>query len=169
MSKFRTNIFWYELLLVVNCLQNSDFKSQFSMSKIIQIFLNCFSLKNIILGAHFLLLSFFENFNALFFSKNVSNYSRLRSCRSSSLYQKNICSEFTHLLYLQCVSRSSSSATTLDTLVVVYGSKREEQNRTRRAGGEWKYSSESKAYIQWVFVGYSKVRKQEEGSCGTQC
>ena len=35
-------------------LQNSDFQSQFSMSKIIQIFLKKISLKNIILGANFL-------------------------------------------------------------------------------------------------------------------
>ena len=42
----------------------SDFQIQFSMSKIIRIFLNFFfSLKNINLGAHFLLLTFFENFN----------------------------------------------------------------------------------------------------------
>ena len=43
----------------------SDFQSQFFMSKIIQIFLNFFSLKNIDLGACFLLLEFFENFNFL--------------------------------------------------------------------------------------------------------
>ena len=43
--------------------QNSDFQSQFSMSKNILIFLKKKSLKNMILGAHFLLLKFFENFN----------------------------------------------------------------------------------------------------------
>ena len=42
---------------------NFDFQSQFSMSKIIGIFLNFFSLKNINLGAHFLLLTFFDNIN----------------------------------------------------------------------------------------------------------
>ena len=36
-----------------------DFQSQFSMSKIIRIFLIFFSFKNINLGAHFLLLTFF--------------------------------------------------------------------------------------------------------------
>ena len=41
----------------------SDFQSQFSMSKIILIFLNFFLLKNINLGASLLLLTFFENFN----------------------------------------------------------------------------------------------------------
>ena len=41
----------------------SDFQSQFSMSKIIRIFLIFFSLKNISLEEGFLLLSFFENFN----------------------------------------------------------------------------------------------------------
>ena len=41
----------------------SDFQSQFSMSKIIRIFLIFFSLKNINLGASLLLLTFFENFN----------------------------------------------------------------------------------------------------------
>ena len=46
-----------------SCLKwpNSDFQSQFSMSKNIRIFLKKISLKNMILGAHFLLLSFFEN------------------------------------------------------------------------------------------------------------
>ena len=39
----------------------SDFQIQFSMSKIIQNFLKKFSLKNIILGAHFLLLTFKKN------------------------------------------------------------------------------------------------------------
>ena len=39
-----------------------DFQSQFYMSKIISIFLNFFSLKNINLGAHFLLLTLFDNF-----------------------------------------------------------------------------------------------------------
>ena len=37
--------------------------SQFSTSKIIQIILKKNSFKNMILGAHFLLLTFFENFN----------------------------------------------------------------------------------------------------------
>ena len=41
----------------------SDFQSQFSMSKIIRIFLKKNSLKNINLGACFLLLTFFENLN----------------------------------------------------------------------------------------------------------
>ena len=41
----------------------SDFQSQFSMSKIIRIFLIFFSSKNISLEEGFLLLSFFENFN----------------------------------------------------------------------------------------------------------
>ena len=40
-----------------------DFQSQFFMSKIIGIFLIFFSLKNINLGAHFLLLTFFDNIN----------------------------------------------------------------------------------------------------------
>ena len=40
-----------------------DFQSQFSMSKVILIFLIFFSLKNINLGSCFLLLTFFENFN----------------------------------------------------------------------------------------------------------
>ena len=37
-----------------------DFQSQFSMSKIIRISLNFFSLNNTNLGAHFLLLTFFD-------------------------------------------------------------------------------------------------------------
>ena len=41
----------------------SDFKSEFSVSKIIQIFLNKFLLKNIDQGAHILFLAFFDNFN----------------------------------------------------------------------------------------------------------
>ena len=56
-SKFRTNIsliqtMYFELLLVVRSLQNSDFQSQFSMSKIIGFFLKEISL-----------LKYFENFN----------------------------------------------------------------------------------------------------------
>ena len=49
-----------------------------SRSKIIWIFLNFFSLKNIILGAHFLLLTFLENFNfqTTLFSKMTSNFWR---------------------------------------------------------------------------------------------
>ena len=43
-------------------LQNFDFQSPFSMSKIIRIFPRKFLLNNINLGAHFLLLTFFENF-----------------------------------------------------------------------------------------------------------
>ena len=42
-----------------------DFQSQFSMSKIIQIFLNFFSLKNTNLEAQFLLLAFFDKINSL--------------------------------------------------------------------------------------------------------
>ena len=38
-----------------------DFQSQFSTSKIIQKFLIFFSLKNTNLGAHFLLLTFFDS------------------------------------------------------------------------------------------------------------
>ena len=45
-------------------VQNSDFQCQFSMSKRIRIFLKKFSLENIICGAHFLLLTFFDNFNS---------------------------------------------------------------------------------------------------------
>ena len=40
----------------------SDFQSDFSMSKIIRILVIFFSLKNINLGAHILLLAFYENF-----------------------------------------------------------------------------------------------------------
>jgi hypothetical protein len=40
-----------------------DFQSQFSMSKIIRIFLNFFSLKNTNLGAHYLFLKFFDSIN----------------------------------------------------------------------------------------------------------
>ena len=40
----------------------SDFQSQFSMSKIIRIFLNFFSQNNISLGPHFLKNTFFDNF-----------------------------------------------------------------------------------------------------------
>ena len=54
----------------------SDFQSEFSMSKIIRIFLFFFSLKNIILGANFSLLTFFDNFNfySTLFSKMMSNF-----------------------------------------------------------------------------------------------
>ena len=46
-------------------VQKMDFQSQFSMSKIIRIFLNFFSLKNTNLEAHFLLLAFFDKINFL--------------------------------------------------------------------------------------------------------
>ena len=42
-----------------------DFQSEFSMSKIIRIFLKFFSLKNTNLEAHFLLLAFFDKINFL--------------------------------------------------------------------------------------------------------
>ena len=46
-----------------------NFQSQFSMSKIIRIFLNFFSLKNLNLGAHLLLLTFLKTsiFKPLYF------------------------------------------------------------------------------------------------------
>ena len=51
--------------------QNFDFQSQFSMSKIIPIYLKKISLKNMILGAHFLLLTFSKTsiFKPLYFLK----------------------------------------------------------------------------------------------------
>ena len=50
----------------------SDFQSQFSMSKIIRIFLNFFSLKNINLGAHFCYWHFLKTsiFKALYLLKS---------------------------------------------------------------------------------------------------
>ena len=53
-----------------------DFQSEFSMSKIIWIFLIFFSLKNISLEEGFLLLSFFENFNfwTTLFTEMVPNF-----------------------------------------------------------------------------------------------
>ena len=44
-------------------VQKLDFQSEFSMSKIIQIFLIFFSLKNKNLGVHFLLKLFFGDIN----------------------------------------------------------------------------------------------------------
>ena len=55
----------------------SDFQSQFSTSKIIWIFLIFFfALKNTNLGAHFLLLAFFDNINfqITLFSKMMPNF-----------------------------------------------------------------------------------------------
>jgi hypothetical protein len=49
-----------------------DFQSKFSMSKFIRIFLIFFSLRNKILGAHFLLKWFFGNF----YFKTTSNHAR---------------------------------------------------------------------------------------------
>ena len=45
-------------------VQKLDFQSEFSMSKIFQIFLISFSLKNNKLGAHVLLKWFFDDFNS---------------------------------------------------------------------------------------------------------
>ena len=99
MNKFRSNIFfdtnYLELLLVFGSLQNSDFQSQFSMSRIIWVFLIYILLKNIILGALFSLLTFFENLNFLF-SKNVPIFVGSEVVRCS-LYQKSIGAEVTHL------------------------------------------------------------------------
>ena len=53
--------FWINVEL--SKLPKFDFQSQLSMSNIIRIFLNFYSLKNINLGAHFLLLTFFDNVN----------------------------------------------------------------------------------------------------------
>ena len=121
MSKFRANIFliqttlnFFELLLVLSSLQNFDFLSQFSMSKIIQIFL-FFSLKNIILGANLSLLAFFKKklqFLKHFLTKNEPNICQIRS-RSKQIYQKNIGAEFTHLYISQ---KFIVISTTLDTL-----------------------------------------------------
>ena len=54
----------------------SDFQSQFFMSKIIRIFLNFFSFKNMNLGEHFLLLKVFHNFEFWInlFSKMMPNF-----------------------------------------------------------------------------------------------
>ena len=43
-----------------------DFQNQFSMSKIIQIFLNSFSMKHTNLGAYFLFLTFIDKINFYF-------------------------------------------------------------------------------------------------------
>jgi hypothetical protein len=63
----------YWILRIGRCqkVPKSDFQSQFSMSKIIGIFLNFFSLKNINLGTHFLLIAFLDNINfkSLYFLK----------------------------------------------------------------------------------------------------
>ena len=55
-----------------------DFQSQFSMAKIIGIFL-IFSLKDTNLGAHFLLMTAFDNINfwITLFSEMMSNFQQL--------------------------------------------------------------------------------------------
>ena len=66
---------------VSNSAKILDIQSQFSTSKIILIFLIFFSLKNMNLGAHFLLLTFFDNINFWIplFSKMISNFCQLAS------------------------------------------------------------------------------------------
>ena len=54
----------------------SDFQSQFSVSKIIRIFLIFFSLKNISLEKDFCYLYFLKTFWTTFFSKMVPNFRR---------------------------------------------------------------------------------------------
>jgi hypothetical protein len=54
--------------------QKFDFKSQFSMSKIIRIFFIFFSLKNINLGSQFLLLAFFDKIHSYFFISKMMPY-----------------------------------------------------------------------------------------------
>ena len=81
-SDFRKKIskiiifFWFDFHRCCQKVPESDFQSQFSTSKIIRIFLIFFSLKNISLGACFLFLSFFENFNfwTTLFTKMVPNF-----------------------------------------------------------------------------------------------
>ena len=76
--------FWYKMTILLSIctgileifdilqfeISSLDFQSEFSMSKIIRIFLIFFSLRNKILGAHFLLELFFGNFNF----KTTSNW-----------------------------------------------------------------------------------------------
>ena len=77
----RKVIFWFDYHYVHmgrQKLLKSNFLSQFSMSRIIPIFLIFFSLKIISLGEVFFLLSFFKNFNfwTTLFSKMGPNFWR---------------------------------------------------------------------------------------------
>ena len=56
-----------------------DFQSQFFMSKIIGIFLIFFSLKNMNLGAHFLLLKFFDSLQLLTPIIKICQYQKMCS------------------------------------------------------------------------------------------
>ena len=64
--------------VAVSCpkVQKSDFQSQFSTSKMMRMFQKIFPLKHINLGANFLLLTFFDNFNFLktLFSKMMPKF-----------------------------------------------------------------------------------------------
>ena len=87
MSKFRTNICFdtnhFELLLVLNSFQNSDFQSQFFMSKIIRI-----KKKKSLNNINF-------HYEALYFLNMCPIFVCLDVVQSSS-YQKDIGTEFTH-------------------------------------------------------------------------
>ena len=87
MSKLGENIFWYKLLQTryfwSSAVCNfSTFKVNF-LCLILSESFYFFSLKNIILGAHFLSLKFYKNFNfwSTLFSKNEPNYCCLRSLK----------------------------------------------------------------------------------------
>ena len=84
---------YFELLLVLSSVQNSDFKSQFIMSKITQIILHISFIEE-----YQSRTTFFENFHFLkqFITKNESNFRRLRSMLFEVVCIKKNVAEFTH-------------------------------------------------------------------------
>ena len=147
MNKFRSNIFLIQttskyIWLSAVC-KILTFKVIFLCLKLSQSFKIIILLKNIILGAHFSLLTFFE---ALYYLKMCPIFVSLEVVRSS-LYQKIFVLNLLIYIYLQCVSRSLWSATTLDTLtpgsvLKVYCSSGFDLNLPKRKirckRGEWK-------------------------------
>ena len=105
---------YFELLLVLSSVQNSDFKSQFIMSKITQIILHISFIEE-----YQSRTTFFENFHFLkqFITKNESNFRRLRSMLFEVVCIKKMLLNLLIHLYLHCLRSLSCSATTLDTLM----------------------------------------------------
>ena len=122
MGKFHTNIFLISITsnyfgVVKNCKILT-----FNLNFLCQKSFSYFSLNDIILGAHFLLLTFFEKFNfySTLLSKMTSTFWRLRSS-SKLLISKKYCHGIYPLVYALNVlfRRLSWIITTLVTLVVV--------------------------------------------------
>ena len=107
---------YFELLLVLGSLQNSDYQSQFSMFRINRIFIDFFIIQAYDFRCTFFIIDIFWKLQFLkhFITKNEPNFCQLRS----SLYQKKLVLNLLIYKYLHCVRSLSWSAIIMDTLSV---------------------------------------------------